>query len=91
MRLLATFGETYRLTEKQYKKLLTDVASGVDCFILGEYGTYVGTVENVTDLDADYAQVKLDVLKQQEVEDKKRAKVERLRKKLAALEAELEG
>ena len=61
-RVLVTMGYAYRVSERNYKRFLKDVAAGKD-WNLEDYGKEVGSrTEQVTDITAEEAQAKLDDL-----------------------------
>jgi len=67
MQLIVDFGMVYRLSDAKYRRFLRDVAKGDDSQVkaLCDYGKYLGSLHNVTDLNQEEAISLLEDLKKQ--------------------------
>jgi hypothetical protein len=63
MRYLSVMGYLYKVSERNYKRYLREVASQADPD-LANFGKQLGEVVNVTDLEAEEAALQLQALKE---------------------------
>lgn len=63
MKIVTCMGMAYRVSDRNYKKVLADIrdTGGVD---IEAYGTRLGSVVNITDMTKEEAADKLDSLKE---------------------------